>query len=109
MLIQPTVGVNDIASIKLSNGDEIVAKITDITDQTVTVYRPLLMVLSQDPRTGQPGVQMAPFWIMGGDKDSKYPINRAHIICMLKTNKDAASNYTETTTGLKVPASGLIT
>ena len=109
MLIQPTTGVNDVSSIKLSNGDEIIAKITDITDQTVTVIRPLLMVLSQDPRTGQPGVQMAPFWIMGGDKDSKYPINRNHIICMIKANKDAASNYTEMTTGLMVPSSGIIT
>ena len=106
MLIEKSLVIGDVASIKLSNGDEIIAKITDITESTITVSKPMLMILSQDPRTGQPGVQMAPFWMMGADQTGKYPINRTHIMCMIKSNKDATSGYTQQTTGLTIPGGG---
>jgi len=102
--------VNDTVCVKFGNGDEIIARLTEQTENTITVTKPLLMVLSQDPRTGAPGVQMAPFWIMGGDKDARYTINRNHVICIIKANNDASSGYSAQTTGLTLPTgSGLIT
>jgi hypothetical protein len=110
MLLEKTLVVNDVACIKIANGDEIIGKITEINEKTVTISKPLLMVLSQDPRTGQPGVQMAPFWMLGGDKDSKYPISRDHVVCMVRANPDAVKGYTAMTTGLTIPgSSGLVT
>jgi hypothetical protein len=106
MLLGKTLNSGDVASIKLNNGDEIIAKITDLSDTLVTVTKPLLMILSQDPRTGQPGVQMAPFWMMGANHDDKFSINRQQIVCMVKSNDDAKANYTTQTTGLAVPRSG---
>jgi hypothetical protein len=112
MLIETPLKIDDVVSIKLANGDEIIAKLTGITDTTFTVSKPLLMVLSQDPRTGQPGVQMAPFWIMGADLNTKFPINRSQVTCAVKTNSEAVKSYLQQTTGLAIPgagASGLIT
>jgi len=111
MLIEKTFNVTDVVAIKLSNGDEIIAKVAEINESKIIVTKPLLMVLSQDPRTGQPGVQMAPFWMMGADPVANYPINRSHIIVVVKANQDAAKSYVSQTTGLVMPGtgSGLIT
>jgi len=109
MLIEKPMSTGDVVCIKISNGDEVIAKIADIDGNTVTVTKPYLMVLSQDPRTGQPSVQMAPFFMLGGDPAGKFPINRSHIMCMVRANKDAVSGYTQQTTGLTIPGGGLIT
>lgn len=110
MLLEKPIAIGEIACIKISNGDEIIGKIADIDANTVTVTKPHLMILSQDPRTGHPGVQMAPFFMLGGDQAGKFPINRTHIMCMVPANKDAKAGYTQQTTGLAIPGgSGLIT
>jgi hypothetical protein len=109
MLIEAPLNINDTVVIKLGNGDELIAKLSAQTELVITVTKPFLMVLTQDPRTGAPGVQMAPFWMVGADKDVKYPINRQHVVCMTKANSDAAKSYTAQTTGLALPGGGLIT
>jgi hypothetical protein len=48
--------------------------------------------------------------MLGGDKDSKYPISRDHVVCMVRANPDAVKGYTAMTTGLTIPgSSGLVT
>jgi len=108
MLIENKPTTNDVVCIKLSNGDELIAKIADQNPQTLFVTKPMLMILSQDPRTGQPGVQMAPFWIMGADSSVKFPISQNHVVCMVKANADATKNYISQTSGIAIPSSGLI-
>ncbi len=105
MLLEKPPSPNDVVCIKIANGDELIAKLVSATDQIVVVSKPLLMILAQDPRSGQPGVQMAPFWMLGGDKDAKYPISRNHVICMIKANPDAMKGYMAQTTGLAMPGS----
>ena len=106
MLIETNVKTSDIISIKLSNGDEIIGRVSSIESDTVTITKPLAMMLAQDPRTGQAGVQMIPFWMLGADKDAKFPIQRSHIVCMVKSNPDAVKGYTANTSGLTIPSSG---
>jgi len=108
MLIENKPVIGDVVCIKLSNGDEIIAKYADHTETSLVVTKPMLMVLSQDPRTGQPGVQMAPFWIMGGEPTARFPIAHTHIVCMVKSNSEAKSSYTAQTSSLTIPNSGLI-
>ena len=112
MLIEKPIDAGDVVCLKLSNGDELIAKIKLLTDAFVTVSKPMLMMIAQDPRTGQPGVQMVPFWMVGSNPDSNFPINRAHVVCMIKANSEALNGYTVNTTGLAIPGagnSGLIT
>lgn len=111
-LFEKQPGQNDIVSIKLANGDELLAKIVAVSDKIVSITKPLMMMLGQDAR-GNPGIQLIPFWMLGADKDGRFPINRDHIVCMVKANSDASNSYVQQTTGLAIPAtsrpSGLIT
>ena len=103
MLIQKQPAATDVVSIKLSNGDEIIGRMADSANQdSVTITKPLLMVLAQDP-TGKPGIQMVPFWMLGGDKDSSYQIARSHIMCMIVANTEAAKGYQAMTSSLAIP------
>jgi hypothetical protein len=111
MLLDKPLDANDIVSVKLGNGDEIIAKVLAVDAEKITVSKPLLMILSQDPRSGAPGVQMAPFWMMGADPAGKFTISKTHVVCLVKANIDAAKSYLAQTTGLTIPSagSGLIT
>ena len=108
MLIEKSIQSNEIVCVKLSNGDEIIAKLVEKNEISVTVSKPLLMVLSADPQTGRPGVQMAPFFMLGADKEGKFPINKDHIMCMVLANPEAKAGYTQTTTGLAIPTAGAV-
>jgi hypothetical protein len=109
MLLDTQIKPQDIASIKFSNGDEIIAKIVDVEGPSITVTKPLAMMLTRDPRSGQPGIQMAPLWILGADVESRFPILKSHITCMVKASTEAAKGYTANTTGLTIPSgSGLV-
>ena len=107
---QPSYAIHDVVSIKLSNGDEIIAKCVTVDDKAITVTRPLLMILSQDPATGRPAISMAPFWMLGAEPTGKYTISHDQIICTLKSNSESMKGYISQTTGLAMPGgSGLIT
>ena len=107
---QPSYAIHDVVSIKLSNGDEIIAKCVAVDDKAITVTRPLLMILSQDPATGRPAISMAPFWMLGAEPTASYTINHDQTICILKSNTESTKGYITQTTGLAMPTgSGIIT
>lgn len=106
MLIEKSLAPQDVITVKMSNGDEIICKLAEINEKTLTVTKPLLMILAQDPSTGFPGVQMAPFWMMGADPDSRFPISRSHVQCAVKAGSNAMKKYMEATTGLAMPGVG---
>lgn len=106
MLIDTPIKPNDVVSIKLITGDEIIAKVVDNEGMTVVVTKPLLMAIGRDPKTGQPGISMAPIWMLGSDIDQRFPILKSNIVCMVKSNGDAVKGYTANITGLALPASG---
>lgn len=106
MLVTKPIQPNDVVSVKMSNGDELIAKYVESNETHVTVSKPMLMVLGQT-QSGQPGVQMMPFFMLGGDKDGKYPLNKNHVVCLVVSNSEAKSGYTQATTGLTIPKTGL--
>lgn len=103
MLIEKSVDVNDIATIKLVTAEEIVAKITAIDSATVTISKPLVVNVSFDERTGRPGLQMAPFFLLGANPDSKITLQRIHLLAMVPSNEDIKKNYIQMTSSLAVP------
>ena len=106
MLLAKSMSPNDVIIIKISNGDELIAKLVDQTATHLVVNKPMLMILSQNPSTGQPGISMVPFWMVGGEKDASYPVNLSHVVCTVKANKDAANGYVSQTSSLTIPRSG---
>lgn len=104
MLIETQIKPNDIVSLKLINGEEIIAKVVDNEGLTITVTKPLTLMLGRDPKTGNPGIQMAPIWFLGADIDQKFPIMKSNIVCMVKSSPEAVKGYAAQTSGLAIPS-----
>jgi len=95
-----------ISSIKISNGDELIARVAEVTATEVVLTKPLLMTLVDNG--GKPAAQMVPFFMLSADRDGKFPINKNHIICMMKSDPAAAKNYAQVTTGLTIPGANTV-
>ena len=92
MLLQKSMGRGDVVSIKLINGDELIARL-DADDQNgITIDRPLALTMQGG------GLGMVP-WVLLGDKDT-ITIQRSHVFAMVPSKKDAADQYLTGTTGI---------
>lgn len=111
MLIEKTANVGDIVSLKLVTAEEIVAKVTDIDSNTVTIQKPLVLNLTVDERSGRPGIQMYPIFMLGANQDSKIALAKIHILAMVLATDDVKKSYISATSGLAIPGvdKGLIT
>ncbi len=92
MLLQKPIVQGDVVSLKLINGDEIIARLESDDQHGITVSKPLAITMSAQ------GLGMIP-WIFLGEKDS-YTIKREHIFVMVPSKKDAADQYMQGTTGI---------
>ena len=90
---QQTVG--DIVTFKLVNGDELVGKITDDTTGSVTLSKPVNIVLTQQ------GPSFAPVtW--SGDPESEVKIDRINILFSVPTDAQLTSQYIKLTMGIQL-------
>ena len=92
MLIEKGFGTGDVVSLKLVNGDEIIARYEEESDATVKISKPLAITL------GPQGLGMIP-WMFLGSKDS-YTLNKNHVFAMVASKEEAAKQYMEGTTGI---------
>jgi hypothetical protein len=92
MLLSKPIATNDIVSLKLVNGDEIIARFEEETSDTITINRPKALTVTAQ------GLGMIP-WMFLGNKDTM-TLQKAHVFVMVPSNKDAADQYTEGTTGI---------
>jgi hypothetical protein len=92
MLLQKPVTPNDVVSIKLINGDEIITRFESEDATTITINRPLALTMSGG------GLGMIP-WMFLGDKDTM-TLNKTHVFAMVPSKKEAADQYLSGTTGI---------
>jgi len=92
MLINRGFSNGDIVSLKLINGDELIARFESETGDEVTIDRPLALTMSRD------GLGMIP-WMMLGDKSS-ITLKKSHVFAVVSSQKDAADQYMQGTTGI---------
>lgn len=102
MLKEKKYKANDVVSVVLTTGQELIANLISEDMTTTTIKQPLSLVV--DPQ-GNAGFQ--PF-SMTGDSDGEVEIKNQQIISILKTRKEISSAYNTTTGGLVVPEQGLI-
>lgn len=97
--------INDIVTLKLSNGEELVGKLAERTDTEITLVRPL--VFTMHPQNGQ--AMLVP-WLMSINPLGTDPIsiNRSNILTITKTMKDIADSYIESTSGIVKAPPGLV-
>lgn len=82
----------DVVSLKLLNGDEIIARLESDDDKGITLTKPLAITV------GPQGLGMMP-WIFLGEKET-ITLRREHVFVMIPSKKDAANQYMQGTTGI---------
>jgi hypothetical protein len=92
MLLSKPIAAGDIVSIKLINGDELIARLSKDDHNGITINRPLALTMQGG------GLGMVP-WVLLGDKDD-IVLNRNHVFAMVPSKKDAADQYVQGTTGI---------
>lgn len=94
MLIETPYKIGDTVSIKLSSGEELISRLDDESNESVTLRKPLMVVGSSQ------GLGLAPF-MFTVDSDAKLKIHTRNITCIHKTNDDMSKQYISSTTGIQ--------
>ena len=94
MLIETPYKENDIVSIKLSSGEEIVGKLVEETSDGFTISKPLM--LAQTPK----GMGLAPYMFTVDPEKAQLKFNEKNVITITKTMSTMAKQYIQSTTGL---------
>lgn len=92
MLINKGFSNGDIVSLKILNGDELIARFEEETDSTIKLSKPLAITM------GAQGLGMIP-WVFLGE-DGVVTIQKSHVFVMVACKKDAADQYRTSTTGI---------
>jgi len=95
MLIEAQYKVGDVVSIKLSSGEEMIARFEDENEEVVTIAKPYILIAAQN------GMALAPYmFTVAPDTKIKLKIN--NVICIVKSAKDAADMYIKQSTGIAI-------
>ena len=92
MLIERGFTSADVVSLKLINGEELIARFDSETPEIVKIIKPLCVTLN-----GQ-GVGLMPWMFLGNSKE--VTINKSHIFAMMTSKNDAADQYRDSTTDI---------
>jgi hypothetical protein len=95
MLIQEQYKVGDVISIKLSSGEEMIARFEEENDKDVIVAKPYILIAAQN------GMALAPYmFTVAPETKIKLKIN--NVICIVKSAKDASDMYVKQSTGIAI-------
>jgi hypothetical protein len=105
MLVISNFKKGDVATIKLSTGEELVARFDVDTGGELRVVKPTVLTLN--PQNG--GVMLIP-WLMSIDAHSSDPvvISKSQVVAIGKPIKKLSDSYLESTTGLAKASSSLV-
>jgi hypothetical protein len=95
MIIEKGLSVGDVITIKLSSGEEVIAKLVEENDIYIKVSKPRVLTSAQG------GIGLAPYlFTVDPDKDIK--MYRASIVVIEISESDYASQYISGTTGIQL-------
>jgi hypothetical protein len=83
-----------VYTFKLTNADELVGKIVEITDATYVVSQPLSAVPTEK------GIQLI-YTVFTGDPKENATINKTAVAMICQTREEVGDHYLEATTGIK--------
>ena len=92
MLLEKPMASGDVVSLKLINGDEIIARLESDDDKSITITKPLAIT------AGPQGLGMIP-WVFLGNKET-FTLKKEHVFVMVPSKKEAADQYMQGTTGI---------
>jgi len=85
---------DQVYTFKMTNGEEVVAKVVAVSDTAYTVSQPLSAVPSER------GVQLI-FGIFTADPKQTVDINTSAVAMLCQTREEVSDHYLEATTGIK--------
>lgn len=88
------VELDEVYTIKIANGDELVAKITAEDETTYTINKPLTVV------PGPQGINMI-HSLFTANPDKTVTINKAQVSLIAPSREEVCDSYLEATTGIK--------
>lgn len=95
MLIDKGVSQGEVITIKLTSGEEIVARLVEETEGYYKLSRPMVIAM------GQNGPGLMPYlFTVNPDKEVK--INKGTIVVVEATDKQFADQFLQATTGIKL-------
>jgi hypothetical protein len=94
MLVNTPAKSGDTVSIKLTSGEEIVARVTEEKDTSWVVHKPLTLM------QGPSGLVLGQ-WMITSDPTQDVSIPKSNVMVIAKTLEDHAKRYIEATTGIK--------
>lgn len=103
MLLEKSISPDDVVVVKLGTGEELIAKLLEHANESITLGKPLVLNLGVDPKTNQIGLQMIPTFMLAANPDARFKISMSHVICISKAADDAKNGYIRNTTNLVVP------
>lgn len=93
MIIETPYKTNDTVTIRTTAGEEIVARFTEEDTYSISVTKPLALMVTQQ------GIGLGP-WVFTVDPQSKIKLNKNAIVFVHKTEKSMADQYIQSTSGL---------
>lgn len=93
MIIETPYKASDTVTIKTSAGEEIVARFVEENDKTIKVKKPMVIMATAQ------GIGLGPF-AFTLNPDTDVALNKSAVLMVAKTDKDMASQYVQSTTGL---------
>lgn len=88
------VELDQVYTLKIANGDELVTKIVGQDDTTFTVIKPLTVV------PGREGIQMI-LGLFTADPEKSVTINKSQVSLIAVSRDEVQDSYTEATTGIR--------
>ena len=93
MLVEVPYKDGDTISLKLSSGEEIVARLEKETDKEFVVKKPMVLIAQAE------GLGLAPF-MFSVSPDAKFNLQVSSVSCVAKTQDEISKQYTATTSGI---------
>jgi hypothetical protein len=93
---------DDIVSVKLMNGEEVIVKLGEVTDTTYEFIKPLVLSI------GHQGAALTSYMITAKAEKLKFVIDKDKIIAMAEVQEEISTEYTKATTGLVTASAGKI-
>jgi hypothetical protein len=94
-IIKKPIKSGDIVTLKLTSAEEVIARLDEETVNSYRLNKP--MTLSYTPQ----GVGLTP-WLITAEPDATIEIEKSRIMALTNTTKQAADQYIQGTTGIKV-------
>ena len=93
MLIEAPYKNGDTVSLKLSSGEEIVARLEEETTTKFTLKKPMVLIMQQE------GLGLAPY-MYSVSPDAKFNVLVNSVSCIAKTQDEIAKQYISTTSNI---------